>query len=336
MRLLLSLIILCLTIALSSCFKEDEPIKPHTPGNFITDTVALTTTYKYQVYYNLYDSNQVVSNVRDNWDLGFEGSGDGWRVILNTSCFMKTAYLSGQVFGAPIDTTGATWLFNPSNGSADSVAIGKWFTVNGNDTVGANRLLVVDRGVDAKGNPRGFRQLVVDSLSNGTYYFRIAAYNGTNQQSYSISKNSNFNHVLFSISNPTAVVSEPDRLTWDLLFTQYTTLLFTDAGEPYPYLVTGVILNPTLVVVARDTIVPFEDFTFETTQSMNFSSQADGIGYHWKKYAFDDGTYAVDTKQVFVIRDTKGFLYKLRFKDFYKLLNNRLQKGYPSFEYQKL
>ena len=336
LRLLLSLIIVSMTLLVSSCFKEDELITPHVPGNYITDTVALMDNYQNQVYYNLSDSSVVSSNLRSIWDLGFEGSPEGWRVILNTSCFMKSAYMSEQVFGAPSDTTGAIWLFNPSDGSADSLAIGKWFTVQGDDTLGTNRVLVIDRGVDAKGISRGFRQLVIDSLSNGIYYFRIAAFDGTNQQSYSVSKKRDVNHVLFSISNPSEVVSEPARLNWDLLFTQYTTLLFTDVGDPYPYLVTGVLLNPTLVVVAVDSLTPFENITFETAQSMNFTKDADGIGYLWKLYDFDGGSYTVNSKIIYVIRDTKGFLYKLRFKDFYKVINSRLRKGYPSFEYQKL
>jgi hypothetical protein len=336
LRVLLCLLIVSITVLVSSCFKEDELIIPHVPGNYITDTVAMTDSYQYQEYYNLSDSSVSGSNLRSIWDLGFDCSPDGWRVILNTSCFMKSAYLNGQVFGTPSDTTGAVWLFNPSNGSADSVAIGKWYTAAGNDTLGTNRVLLIDRGVDAKGISRGFRQLVIDSLSNGIYYFRIASYDGTNQQAFSISKNRDVNYALFSISDPSAVISEPSKLSWDLLFTQYTTLLYTDAGDPYPYLVTGVLLNPTLVLVAVDSITPFESITFETAQSMNFSKTADGVGYLWKVYNFDDGTYKVNPKIIYVIRDTKGFLYKLRFKDFYKLLNKRLRKGYPSFEYQKL
>jgi len=336
LRIFISLIIVLATVLVSSCFKEDEVIMPHEPGNYITDTIAMTETYQNQVYYNLYDSSVAGLNIRSVWDLGFESSPNGWIVILNSSCFMKSAYLDGQVFGAPSDTTGVTWLFNPSDGSADSLAIGKWFTVNGADTVGTNRVLLIDRGVDVKGNSRGFRQLVIDSLSFGIYYFRIAAFDGSNQQSYSISKKSDVNHVLFSISAPSTVVTEPAKTQWDLLFTQYTTLLFTDVGEAYPYLVTGVLLNPTLVVVAIDSITPFENITFESAQSMDFSKEADKIGYLWKSYDFTGGSYTVDSKIIYVIRDTKGFFYKLRFKDFYKLLNNRLRKGYPSFEYQKL
>jgi hypothetical protein len=197
-------------------------------------------------------------------------------------------------------------------------------------------LLILDRGIDYRGISRGYSQLVIDSLIMGTYYFRVANLNGTNPHSYSISKNRAVNHVLFSISDPSLIITEPDKLTWDLFFTQYTTLLYTDVGDPYPYLVTGVLINPTIVEVAVDSITPFESVNFDFAQSMTFTKQADRIGYNWKRYDFNAGTYTVNSDLVYVIRDTKGFLYKFRFIGFYKYHNNRLEKGFPSFEYQKL
>jgi hypothetical protein len=335
-RLISNLLLVLILFSVTSCFKDDERITPHKPGSYITDTVALTDSYKYQVYYNLHDSASVVSSLKDSWDLGFESSASGWRIILNSSCFMKAAYLNGQTFGSDADTTAATWLFNPSDGSADSVAIGSWFTLQDNDTVGTNRLLLIDRGIDFSGNPRGFSQLVVDSLINGTYYFRIAAMNGSNPKSYAISKKGDVNHVLFSISNPALEISEPASTSWDLLFTQYTTLLYTDVGDPYPYLVTGVLLNKAFVEVAVDSISTFESINFEKAQSMTFIKNADRIGYDWKLYDFDEGTYTVNPTLIYIIRDTRGYLYKLRFVGFYKFKNNKLEKGYPSFEYQML
>jgi hypothetical protein len=197
-------------------------------------------------------------------------------------------------------------------------------------------LLLIDRGIDEKGNPRGFSQLVIDSLKNGVYYFRTAAMDGKNPKSNSIKKMDNVNNVLFSLSNPSAIVAEPANSNWDLLFTQYTTLLYTDEGDPYPYLLTGVLINPRFVEVAVDSLSPFGSVTYETAQSMNFSKSADRIGYNWKRYDFAVGTYTVNSDIVYVIRDTKGYLYKFRFVGFYKLVNNKMEKGFPSFEFQKL
>lgn len=336
LRILFSLFIVLTTVLVSSCFKEDQIVAKHVPGNYTNDTVALYETYRNQVYYSLSDSNAVKTNLKDLWDLGFESSPRGWRVILNSSCFMKSAYLDGQEFGTNADTTAALWLFNPSDGSADSVATGQWFAVSGNDTIGTNRLLVLDRGIDEGGNTRGFVQLVIDSLVDGTYYFRIADLDGTNAKNYSVTKKGDVNNVLFSISSPSTSISEPPMTSWDLLFSQYTTLLYTDVGDPYPYLVTGVLLNPFLVVVAVDSITPFENIDFEKANAMTFTKQADRIGYDWKKYDFTGGTYTVNSDLIYIIRDTKGYLYKLRFIGFYRYLNNKAEKGFPSFEYQKL
>lgn len=335
-RIYLLLLVLLSAIALPSCFKDDVAVLPHVAGDFVTDTVEMTAIYKNQVYYSLLDSATVKINNKDSWDLGFESSPEGWRVILNSSCFMKTALLEGQDYGFPVDTTGAQWLFNPSDGSADSLAVGRWFRINGNDTTGLNQLFILDRGIDALGNNRGFRQLVIDSLAHGAFYFRIADYNGSNSKSYKVTKRAGINHVLFSIANPDAEISEPAANDWDLVFTQYTTLLYTDIGEPYPYLVTGILLNPNSTEVAVDSITSFDNIDFAKAQTMTFTKQTDRIGYDWKLYDFDEGTYTVNPDKIYIIRDNKGYLYKLRFVGFYAFINNKLDKGYPSFEYQKL
>lgn len=322
-----------LVFSLTSCFKEDVQVQPHKPGSAFSDTVALTTSYKNQVYYNLREKTQVETSLKVSWDLGFESSANGWRVTLNSSCYMKAALLKNGTFGSPSDTTGTTWHFNPSDGSADTVAITRWFKESSTDTIGNNLLYVIDRGLDERGRSRGLRQFIIDSLKNGTYYFRIASFNGTNAHSYQISKKPGVNNVLFSIDKPASEIPEPDNLNWDLLFTQYTTLLFTTAGEPYPYLVTGVVTNTNGVLVAVDSLTGFDKIDYELAQKMKLSVARDRIGYDWKRYDFNSASYTVNPDLVYIIRDTKGFFYKFRFLGFY---NNKGEKGYPTFEYQQL
>jgi len=332
-RTLNIIFLLSLILIVTSCFKDDELVMPHKPGTALTDTVALTGFYSFQAFYNLQKNEVVKILEKESWDLGFEASHEGWRVLLNSSNFMKAANAGGQAFGLHADTAGAQWIFNPSDGSADSLAIGRWFTVNGNDTLGNGQMLLIDRGVNGQGISRGFRQLMIDSLSSGTYYFRVARIDGSGVQSFAVAKNPECNLVLCSFDNPAAVISEPEIPDWDILFTQYTTLLYTDLGEAYPYLVTGVLLNESGVEVAEDTLHTFDNMDFSTAQSLNFSRQADVIGYKWKIYDFNAASYTVDTKLLFVIRDMRGYLYKFRFVGFY---NNKGEKGFPSFEYQRL
>ncbi len=42
-----------MVLVLTSCFKEDKIILPHDRGDVQTDTIAMTDTYKYQIYFRL-------------------------------------------------------------------------------------------------------------------------------------------------------------------------------------------------------------------------------------------------------------------------------------------
>ncbi|MEI6456343.1 MAG: HmuY family protein [bacterium] len=321
-------------LVLQSCFKEDQQLPEPVRGDVMTDTIAMTENYGYQVYFRL-DSGRVVStNPRANSDLGFECSKEGWKIVLNTADFMKATDLGEVTFGQPYDTTGLKWKFDKSDGNPDSLAIGSWFTVNGQDTVSLNHVYLLQRGMDELGNDLGIRQIIFDSLKRGTYYFRYTGLNGGAIYSTSVNKDPSVNYLWFSLDGAGSIQhNEPEKTSYDLLFTQYTTLLFTDLGEAYPYLVTGVLLNRIRVEAAIDTIHDFSSITFDIAKNLSYSSALDAIGYDWKFYDFDAGSYTVRTGLSYVIRDAKGYLYKLRFIGYY---NKQGQKGYPSVEFQRL
>lgn len=332
-RLLQLVLLFAITCLAISCFKEDEKVTPHQPGNTKVDTIPLTSLYKYQVYYDLGTGTAALTTLRKKWDLSFESTPEGWHILLNTSCFMYAASIQSRDFGLPADTAGVAWRFDNSNGNRDSTAIGEWFHISGNDTISNGNWYVINKGLDEEGNPKGFKQLSIDSLSNGTYYFRTADFKGGNVKSFSIPKAAFVNQVNYSFDETAVDFSEPDNRSWDLLFTQYTTLLYTDQGDPYPYLVTGVLLNPNMVEVARDSITPFTAITFESAKGLTYSKQQDFIGYDWKFYSFNTGAYTVRNNQVYIIRDVAGFYYKFRFLGFY---NEKGEKGFPSIEFQQL
>jgi hypothetical protein len=329
---ILSLIVL--SMAFHSCFKKDEMIPSHPRGPVKTDTIAMTDTYKYQVYFDLASGKAISTNLKTESDLGFECSSKGWKIILNTSDFMKVADLGVIPFGQSHDTTGLKWKFDKSDGNSDSLAFGNWYTILKGDTVSANHVYAIDRGMDQNGNPLGFYQLIFDSLKNGTYYFRFARLNGLDIHSGAVTKDSSVNFRWYSFSSGGAVKNlEPSKDSYDLLFTQYTTLLFTDQGAAYPYLVTGVLLNRNGIEAIKDSIQDFNSVTLENVNAITLSSALDVIGYDWKKFDFNAGSYTVRTGIFYVIRDKTGYLYKLRFIGFY---NEKGEKGYPVIEYQAL
>ena len=138
----------------------------------------------------------------------------------------------------------------------------------------------------------------------------------------------------FSFDNGGMVKNfEPAWNDYDLLFTQYTTLLYTDIGEAYPYLVTGVLLNRFHVAAAVDTVHDFASISFETAQGMTYANALDVIGYDWKRYDFENNVYTMRPWISYLIRDPQGYYFKLRFVGFY---NSDGLKGYPTIEFQRL
>ena len=326
-------IALILIIPIQGCFKEDLPVPRHTRGNVRTDTIAMTPTYSVQVYYDLDSSGVVRTNEKKSSDLGFDCSDEGWIIRLNTADFMVAADMGEIQFGSSVDTSGRTWRFDSSDRNPDSTAIGRWFSMNAwSDTVSNRHVYVINRGMDESGNSLGFIQLIIDSLKYGTYYFRFAPLTGSPVMFASVNKDPAVNFLWYSFTgNGSLQPLEPEKHTWDLLFTQYTTLLYTDLGEPYPYLVTGVLINRNNTMVSPDSTGSFDSISYEEAIGMSYSTHQDAIGFDWKYYNFEAGSYTVKPDLFYVIRNRKGDYYKLRFVGFY---NNLGQKGYPSIEFQ--
>ncbi len=329
----------------NSCFKEDRKVRPHDPGNLKMVTIDMTDApnkifYTYQVYFRLNSAAVISTNEKKNSDLGFECADSAWHIILNTADFMYATNTGSTDFSATYDTTGMKWSFDKSDGNPDSTAIGKWIQFSGPDSIKSytDDVYIINRGYDALGNLLGLKKIVFLSLDQGEYTFKYANLDGSDEHTYSISKNPDVNYVFFSFDNGGKEVDlQPPKYDWDLVFTQYTTLLFTTDGEPYPYLVTGALSNRYGVEVAEDTIMNFESIDLQQAMNMDFSKDIDVIGYDWKDIVGDPAsgsvTYKIRQKVYYVIRDQEGLYYKLRFIGFY---NNDGLKGFPQFEFQQL
>jgi hypothetical protein len=333
MRKLLVIVAVLSVGTLGSCFKEDQKIPPHSMGNISVDTIAMMQDYRNQVYFSIATGTAVSTNLKTKSDLAFECTPSGWHVLLNTSDFMYASDLGDVPFGQPYDTTGLKWAFDKSDGNPDSTAIGTWFTVQGSDTVSNGHVYAINAGLDAAGNSLGYYQVTFDRLRNGWYHFRYATLGGQSPVSDSVKKDTTVNYMHYSLTFQQTEPLEPPKGSWDLLFTQYTTMLYTDLGEPYPYLVTGVLSNRVGVEVAMDSIHDYNSVTSTVAAQLPLSKALDAIGYDWKHYDFDAGSYTVEFNRTYVIRTAGGFIYKLRFAGFYNSLG---EKGFPVIEFQEL
>ncbi|HRY99035.1 MAG TPA: HmuY family protein [Bacteroidales bacterium] len=320
---------------LSSCFKEDDRVLPHDPGNVQTDVAAMGQLYDKMVFYDLGTASPVLEKGKMDWDLAF-GSGPGeWRIWLNTSRFMKVAATGTTDMSMVKDTVGLTWRFDKSDGDPDSTGFGTWFDLVGTDTMSKQEVYVIDLGFTSTGTPLGLRKLKVTGYDGTAYTITYARLDGTDERQAKVNKVQDLPMAFFSLINHQAVSGAwPVPGTWDLWFTQYTTLLYTNEGDPYPYIVTGVLTNyRDGVKVAVDTTQEFAAIDFDFAQGLEYSTAADRIGYDWKWYDFNATSYTVLPGINYLVRTTEGYFFKLRFIGFY---NQQGEKGYPTFEFQQL
>jgi len=222
--------------------------------------------------------------------------------------------------------------FDPSHGNLDSTAIGNWYVLSEGKPASLENVYVVDRGTDENGNLVGEKKVTFSFQDENTYLVRFANLNGNGEQTIVIPKDTAVNFVCFSFEKGITDI-EPNKNGWDLQFGKYSTLLFTDVGDPYPYLVTGVLLNPYKTAAGMDTIHTFDEVNFEIAEEQEFANQRDIIGYEWKEYDFDNGMYQVIPEKIYILKNNVGFYYKLRFVDFY---NSTGEKGFPAFEFLRL
>ena len=312
---------LSFTIIYSSCLKEEIPIEPQIRTANVSQ-VNMGSDYGLQIYFNLENNSIVKQNIKTDWDIAFESSIDGWHIILNSSVASSAANTGNTNFTATTDTSGTQWNWDIPNGNLDSTAIGDYRT--------NNEVYIIDRGYDIDGNLIGFKKIMFNNISEYEYEIHYADLDGSNENTIIISKDSSVNFIGFSFTTNSIVDIEPNKENWDLLFTQYTHLF---QNPLMPYLVTGVIINRNNTGISIDDINLYEDIYSSNLDSYVFNNEIDFIGYDWKTYDFNSGTYVVDQNSNFIIKTNIGFYYKLHFIDFY---DDAGLKGSPKFEYQKL
>lgn len=311
-------------LLLAGCRKEELPVKPLDRGAVITSSVNLGADYRQQVFFSLADNKAVASNLKTSWDLAFECAANGYHIRLNSAKAMSAAIALQNDFALVTDTAGFSQRrrYDAPSGNLDSTSFGNWQT--------GNPVYLVDRGFNQAGTPLGFRKIQVLSVSPAGYSIKVAELNGSNEMTVTISKNALKNFAFLSFGSNSVVNVEPDKSTYDLLFSQYTHV-YSNTGSIY--LVTGVLFNPAYVKVAEISDKDFVAIALADTITHPFTYAQDAIGYDWKTYNYQTATYVIDPGRSFIIRDVQGFYYKLHFIDFY---GPDGQKGQPGFEFKKL
>ncbi|HRP59739.1 MAG TPA: HmuY family protein [Vicingus sp.] len=315
---------LLLILTLTSCLKEETPLPMPEPGNIETVVIEIGFPYLNQVYYDCETNKVMATNTKYVWDLAFECTPLGYRVLLNNATGMLAANMGNVSFSSVNSTSGVTWLWDNPNGNLDSTAIGNW--------VGTNNIYIVDRQYDDNGNHRGYKKIQFLSVDNNSFSFIYANLDGSNENTYTVYKNSTINFIHFSFDNGGQTLAlEPEKNSWDLLFTNHHHKF---DNLTLPFVLTQALTNKhNGVLVAEDNNSNFFKITLQDTSNYTFTNYWNEIGHDWKIRNSSDNSFTIDEKKSYILKTTKGLYYKIRFIDFY---NNSGEKGYPTFEIQKL
>ena len=158
-----------------------------------------------------------------------------------------------------------------------------------------------------------YRKLVIEDLTDEVWTLKYADLDGGNETNLVIDQNDYpyRNFIYYSFLNEEVLDREPNRGSWDLLFTQYESYVTQDTAQQY-YPVSGVLSNlNTKVAEVHDVDVNTEDYS-----NANFATSMSEIGYDWKEYDFGESAYVVEEDLVYFVQTQKGDIYKIVFTGF--------------------
>ncbi len=329
-------VLMFFVLAAVSCFEVDQPVPPYSlPDNVETLSIQ-NSIYQYQVYFDFSSGTVVSENENSEWVLSFECADSGYHIRVNSSDFWGIAHTGSTNMDSTFTANSEyVWGADRSDGNPDSTAVGNWVRLNSGIPSYTNEVYLLGKYDGIAYHPAKKVQFI--SVNEEAYIFLISDPDVSDPDTIEVIKDNSFNYTQFSIENNSTIQLEPEKESWDILFAQYFTILYTDDGIPAPYYVRGVLLNPSRVEAALDTTIHFLDVNYSNAIQNRLSSQQDLIGHDWKSVTVDEASnsaeYKVRPGYTYIVRDANNELYKFRFKSYF---NKSGIKGYPSLEYARL
>jgi hypothetical protein len=322
-----------LTLLTQSCLKRiDGPIDIP-KSNYPTIEIDMgynLSTYTKKVFYDV-ESEQVVQRLNsEDWDIGITSHPElVKKFIINyangvpcNGFTKKTTDFTAAISEADYQSASLSYAhpYDDQSPLFDDVLI--------NDTP-SQYVYYLSNGRNQ------LRKFQVTAYDKDSITIRYGSFNDNIGQTARFAINPSQNYTYFSFQTNSIIAAEPiDRNTWDIEFTSYTTLV-TDFGGTQYYRVAGALFNPSKNYGANkieNEVI--ENISSGQTRSIDFSKTA--IGYDWKKFssAAQDGFYSIP-KRTYIL-DIAGQNYAIQFIEFSKEINQKLERGYPTFLQRKM
>ncbi|MCP4310658.1 MAG: hypothetical protein GY790_05300 [Bacteroidetes bacterium] len=292
---------------LSSCEKSNEPDPPLT----FADSISMGAGYAEEVYYSL-ENGFVSTASRSGWDIAFSTDPRSSTVLINEGYGVELyAYPLGDLsaWDAVDASSLADWpaLYNSDtswfNGAFDRNATGHpdygWGVYNSqNHDVIGDSLFIIKLGDGS------LKKIFIEKRGAMTNSFTVK-YGDIDEAGESMEISCGGytakNFIYLSLSSGEVMDFEPDKSTWDLLFTKYH-------DESIPYIVTGVLSNSNVETAEIRNIDPA---LADTTDGV-FSGDISIIGADWKSYDRGSSAYNIEPDLCYFVRSGEE-TFKLTF-----------------------
>ncbi len=305
------------------------------------------------VFVNLRTARQQAV-ARNDWDLGFS-MGDSFRATLNASSAMVAAVLdkTDMASVSAADTVGFASrydldaVFAAATGGPPPAWLGQarqWVDDPGGDlektaipeipaSAAESRVVIINRGKNPDGSKRGWKKVRILREGNG-YKVQYADIASPTFQEVIMGKDPSHHFRHLSFDNGRITV-EPPKDRWDLAFTVFTNTTSFGPALVIPYVFNDIVLLNPGVESAQLLISEtgsYESFTKAQAQAVALRKDRLNIGANWRSGGGPTGGPALREDRFYLIKDTAGNFYKLRFT----ALTQNGERGRPQIEYALL
>jgi hypothetical protein len=310
-----NILLIALTVLIfTACKKDDE--------NSDSATVEMGNQYVYDVYYS-FNSGVIKKVDKTVWDIAFSVPLQSATILINESAGVELFCVGDTNDWNSVDTSKINMLsprYNNksdwSKGAFNQYSLAPYNFGWGTYNMGVHNVYGDSIYVIMLTNGSCKKLAIKERIgSSDTYVIRMADPNGANEEILSFSPKtfSNKNFIHYSLVTGNMMVVEPDKNTWDLLFTTY--IAKVPAGTTYTnYYVMGILASQDVEVAKVTGIDPAAAVLSDTTAG--FNSQADLIGWDWKTYDQTAGEYSMVPNTCYFVRQSGGSIYKIYFTGF--------------------
>lgn len=294
---------------------------PVTMAQMTGQSISIQPGYTNQSFYSL-SNGELVNTSNTNWDIAFQLRGMKASILINSKNNVRlwkanksisqwssmtvadtTGILSNPVYELfNSDTSWDFGAFNRTNDASNVFDLGWGVYDFISHAVTGDSVFFIKIGAS------DFRKIQIESLIGGTYSFRWANLDGSNEISTTLSK-ANYAgkyFVYFSMVNNVAIDREPLFNTWDLTFCQYQAIF------PVSYKVVGVLSNDSVLMAKAYPV----DVNTASASGLAFEEEINTIGYDWKSFDLGTNSWIIADSLVYFVADRQGNIWKMIFTGF--------------------